>query len=346
VKAFQIAEPGRTRMIEIDESAAPGAGEVLVKVAVVGLCGTDLNTFRGRNPLVSYPRVPGHEMSGIVEACGPDVASALAPGTPVFAIPYNPCGACFPCRKGRSNVCRDMKTLGVQREGAATERIVLRADKVMTRAGLSLRDMALVEPLSVGFHAAARARIAGGETVAVYGCGMVGLGAIAGAARRGASVVAVDVDDAKLALAVRAGAVRGVNARTSDGHAAVSALNDGEGPEVVIEAVGAPETFRAAVDVVAFAGRVVFIGYTPEDVACRTKYFVQKELDLMGSRNATPPDFETVAAMLAEDARFPREALVSRVVELEDAGKALAEWSADPSSVTKIHVRIDATASS
>jgi L-galactonate 5-dehydrogenase len=343
VKAFQIEEPGRTRMIEIGH-AAPGPNEVLVRVAVIGLCGTDLNTFRGRNPLVSYPRVPGHEMSGIVEACGPDVPSVLAPGTHVFAIPYNPCGACFPCRKGRTNVCRDMKTLGVQREGAATERIVLRADKVMTRAGLSLRDMALVEPLSVGFHAAARARIAAGDSVAVYGCGMVGLGAIAGAARRGGSVVAVDVDDAKLALAVRAGAARGVNARTSDGRAALAALNEGEGPEVVIEAVGAPETFRAAVDVVAFAGRVVFIGYTPEDVACRTKYFVQKELDLMGSRNATPPDFETVAAMLAEDASFPREALVSRVVGLEEAGKALAEWSADPSSVTKIHVRIDETA--
>src|SRR5262249_547565 len=172
-------------------------------------------------------------------------------------------GACFPCRKGRTNVCRDMKTLGVQREGAATERIVLRADKVMTRAGLSLRDMALVEPLSVGFHAAARARIAGGETVAVYGCGMVGRGGSGGGGGGGAAVVAVDVDDAKLALALRAGAARGVNARTGDGQATLGALNGGEGPEVVIEAVGAPETFRAAVDVVAFAGRVVFIGYTP-----------------------------------------------------------------------------------
>ena len=114
---------------------------------------------------------------------------------------------------------------------------------------------------------------------------------------------------------------------------------DGDGPLVAIEAVGAPATFRAAVEEVAFAGRVVFIGYTPEDVACRTKYFVQKELDLLGSRNALRPDFETVATMLAEPG-FPRDALVSRVVALEQAGAALADWSADPGSVSKIHVDV------
>jgi len=152
--------------------------------------------------------------------------------------------------------------------------------------------------------------------------------------------VAVDVDDHKLELAVRAGATRGLNSQAVDPHQALQELTDGEGPAVVIEAVGAPSTFRAVVDEVAFAGRVVFIGYTAEDVACRTKYFVQKELDLLGSRNSTPDDFEAVSAMLSEDGGFPREALVSRVVALEEAGAALAEWSADPARVTKIHVDV------
>ena len=326
-------------MVDIPEPA-PGPGAVRVSVAVLGLCGSDLNSFRGRNPMVTYPRIPGHELSAIVEELGPGVPdSGLAPGTSVFVVPYNPCGCCTACRQGRSNTCRDNRTLGVQCDGAATKRMVVRAERLLTRDGLSLQDMALVEPLIVGFHAAARARVASGETVAVFGCGAIGLGVIAAAARRGARVIAVDVDDRKLELARRVGARHGVNSQTADLHSSLQELTEGDGPLVVIEAVGAPATFRAAVDEVAFAGRVVFIGYTPEDVACRTKYFVQKELDLMGSRNALPPDFETVAAMLAES-DFPREALVSHVVALEEAGAALADWSTDPGGVTKIHVDI------
>jgi len=337
MKALRIVEPGRTEMIEVPEPAL-GPGEVRLRVAVLGLCGTDLNTFRGRNPMVSYPRIPGHELSAIVEECGPGVAS-FAPGTPVFVVPYNPCGRCTACRQGRFNTCRDNKTLGVQCDGAATERIVLKAEKLLTRHGLSLGEMALVEPLTVGYHAADRGRIAAGETVAVFGCGVVGLGVIASAARRGARVIAIDVDDRKLALAQSAGARHGVNSEACDLHAALLELTDGDGPLVVVEAVGAPATFRAAVEEVAFAGRVVFIGYTPEDVACRTKYFVQKELDLLGSRNATPPDFGPVADMLAES-EVLRQSLVSKVVPLEGAGAALAEWSADPSRVSKIHVDV------
>jgi threonine dehydrogenase-like Zn-dependent dehydrogenase len=337
MKALRIVEPGRTEMIDVPEPAL-GPGQVRLRVAVVGLCGTDLNTFRGRNPMVSYPRIPGHEVSAIVEECGPGV-TGFAAGSPVFVVPYNPCGRCSACRQGRFNTCRDNQTLGVQCDGAATERIVLRAEKLLTHPGLSLGEMALVEPLTVGHHAVVRGRIAAGETVAVFGCGVVGLGVVAAAARRGARVIAIDVDDRKLDLARRAGASHGVNSQSTDLHAALAELTDGEGPLVVVEAVGAPATFRAAVEEVAFAGRVVFIGYTPEDVACRTKYFVQKELDLLGSRNATPPDFVPVAEMLALSAVL-RQSLVSRVVTLEGVGRALAEWSADPGSVSKIHVDV------
>ncbi len=344
MRALRIVEPGRAEMIDVPEPSL-GPGEVRLRVAVVGLCGTDLNTFRGRNPMVSYPRIPGHELSGIVEECSSGVTDSLAPGTHVFVVPYNPCRRCTACRQGRFNTCRDNKTLGVQCDGAATDRIVVRAEKLMTRGGLSLGEMALVEPLTVGWHAADRGRIAADETVAVLGCGVIGLGVIAAAARRGARVIAVDVDDRKLDLAVRVGARHGVNSASQDLHTALQELTDGDGPLVVVEAVGAPDTFRAAVEEVAFAGRVVFIGYTPEDVACRTKYFVQKELDLLGSRNATPPDFVPVADMLAES-RVLQESLVNRVVRLEEAGGALADWSADPGSVSKIHVDVAGVLSS
>lgn len=338
MKALRIVEPERTDLVDVPEPV-PGPGEVRVRIAFVGLCGTDLNTYRGRNPLVSYPRIPGHELSGIVDECGPGVVPALAPGTHVFVVPYNPCGRCTACRQGRFNTCRHNKTLGVQCDGGGTERLVVKADRVLTHAGLSLGAMALVEPLTVGYHAADRARVAEGDTVAVFGCGGVGLGAIAAAARRGGRVIAIDVDDRKLDLARRAGALEGIDSTKRDLHEALRALTEGDGPLVVIDAVGVPETVRSAVEEVAFAGRVVLLGYTPEEVALRTKLFVQKELDVLGTRNANPPDFLPVAAMLAETPVL-RESLVSRVVSLAEAGSALAEWSADPAAVSKIHVEV------
>ncbi len=345
MKALRIVEAGRTEIVDIAEPAPPGPGDVLLRVAVVGLCGTDLNTFRGRNPLVTYPRIPGHEVSAIVEACGPSVGDALPSGTPVFVVPYNPCRRCTACRQGRFNTCRDNETLGVQRDGAGTEKIVVPADRLLTREGLSLGSMALVEPLTVGYHAAERARVAPGDAVAVFGCGGVGVGAIAAAARRGGRVVAIDVDDRKLELARRAGAAEAVNSKTRDVHEALLALTGGDGPLVVIDAVGVPATVRAAVEEVAFAGRVVFLGYTPEEVKLRTKLFVQKELDVLGTRNANPSDFAPVAAMLAERPDLA-DALVTRVVALEEAGTALAEWSADPAGVSKIHVDVGGVLSS
>ncbi len=344
MKALQIVEPGRTAIIDVPEPT-PGPGEVRLRVAFVGLCGTDLNTFRGRNPLVSYPRIPGHELSGIVEKCGDGVDPSLSPGMDVFVVPYNPCGRCTACRQGRFNTCRDNKTLGVQCDGGGTELLVVPAHRLLTHAGLSLGAMALVEPLTVGYHAADRARVAAGDTVAVFGCGGVGLGAIAAAARRGGRVIAIDVEDGKLDLARRAGAREAINSQKNDLHEALQALTDGDGPLVVIDAVGVSSTVRSAVEEVAFAGRVVLLGYTPEEVPLRTKLFVQKELDVLGTRNATPPDFLPVAAMLAENAVL-RESLVSRVVSLAEAGDALAEWSADPPSVGKIHIDVAGAPSS
>jgi threonine dehydrogenase-like Zn-dependent dehydrogenase len=196
-----------------------------------------------------------------------------------------------------------------------------------------------VEPLSVGWHAAARARVTPGDLVMVIGCGAVGLGAVAAAAARGAEVVAVDVDDAKLALARLAGASHEVNSRRSELREQLLALGSGEGPDVVIEAVGLPETFVAAVAEVAVAGRVVYIGYAKAPVSYDSSQFVRKELDVLGSRNATEEDFAGVIQLLT-GGRFPSERVVTRTVPLDGAAEALRGWDADPNRVTRIHVEI------
>ena len=306
---------------------------------MVGLCGSDLNSYRGRNPLVSYPRIPGHEISAQVVALGDTVpAGQFDAGAAVTLSPYSSCGKCPSCRRKRFNACQFNQTLGVQRDGALTEFIAVPWRKLLTAPGLSFRDLCLVEPLTVGYHATSRGRVEPSDTVLVLGCGTVGLGAIGAARHKGARVLAVDVDDRKLALATRAGAHDTINAKTLDLAAQVAHLTDG-GPDVVIEAIGTPDTFRSAVELVAFTGRVVYIGYAKEHVSYDTRLFVQKELDILGSRNATEADFAGVIEILGKHT-FPLEETVSRVVSLADAPGALEDWERDPAAISKILVEV------
>jgi len=339
MKTFLIDKPeafsfGQTNLPEVKE------GEVLLKIERIGLCGSDLTTFRGLNPLVSYPRIPGHEIAATIVETSAGVPASLKPGLLVTVVPYTTCGRCPSCRAQRPNACQFNQTLGVQRDGALTEFIAVPWQKILFSPKLSAQEYALVEPLSVGFHAVERGRVTAADTVAVFGAGMIGLGAIAGAAlRKNARVIAIDLDDQKLALARQAGAAEVINSRTENLHERLQQLTGGDGPTVAIEAVGATETFLAAVNEVGFAGRVVYIGYAKNLVAYETRFFVMKELDILGSRNALPADFENVIRVL-ESGLYPVAQTVTRIVPFADTGEALRDWSAHPATTTKIHVSL------
>jgi len=210
--------------------------------------------------------------------------------------------------------------------------------KLYLSHGLSLRELSVVEPLSVGFHAAARGRVTQLDSVLVLGCGTVGLGAIAAAAFAGARVIACDLDDRKLALARDAGAMHLVHSERDRIDEVAREYTDGLGPDVVIEAIGLPETFRMAIDLVAFTGRVVYVGYAKNPVTYETRLFVQKELDILGSRNALA-EFPTVIAML-QQGKFPVEKIISTTTDLDGAGAALEAWSATPQNFSKILVEV------
>lgn len=333
MKAFRLDGPEVAGVVDVPEVAA-GTGEALLRVKMVGMCGTDLNTFRGRNAMVTFPRIPGHEVAAEVVSGGGEIAA----GTLVTLSPYTSCGQCPSCLRGRVNACQFNETMGVQRDGAMTEFISVPREKLYA-AKLGAKELCLVEPLTVGFHAAARGRVTADDAVAVFGCGGVGLGAIAASAFRGAETIAIDMDDAKLEIARKAGAKHVIHAKNEDLHERLQAITGGRGPDVMIEAIGLPQTFRAAVEEVAFTGRVVYIGYAKEPVAYETRLFVQKELDILGSRNALPEDFREVIRML-ELKRFPVEDAVSAMVSLNDAARILAEWSAAPTKFTKIMVEV------
>jgi len=263
----------------------------------------------------------------------------LIEGMDVTMSPYTNCGQCTACRQGRVNACRSNQTLGVQRDGALMDYIGMPLAKLYA-APLPIEELCLVEPLTVGCHAVSRGRVTATDTVAIYGCGGVGLGAVSAAAFRGARVIAIDVDDRKLTIARKSGAMHGINSSREDVHAQLQELTDGHGPDVIIEAIGRPDTFRAAIEEVAFAGRVVYIGYAKDLVSYETRLFVQKELDILGSRNALPPDFKEVIRMF-EQKRFPTADAISATVSLEEAPAILRAWSENPAAYTKIMIAFD-----
>lgn len=335
MRALVIEAPGHTRIDSLDKPV-PGPEEVLLRIRLVGMCGTDLSTFRGKNPLVTYPRIPGHEIAAEIVDRGSLVPDRYKPGVEVTLSPYTSCGKCASCLRGRVNACQSNQTLGVQRNGAMKDYLAVHWSKLYVAEGLSMAELSLVEPLSVGFHAAARGRVCSADTVAVIGCGVVGLGAIAAAAHQGAKTIAIDVDERKLAVARQAGAAATVNSAEVNLHEELLALTHGRGPDAVIEAVGTPATFRMAVEEVAFTGRVVYIGYAKEPVTYETRLFVMKELDILGSRNALD-EFSTVIEAL-RGGTFPLSSIISRVVPLQEAGEALREWSDNPGAFVKVQV--------
>ena len=311
------------------------AGDVMIRLQYVGFCGSDLNTYLGRNPMVKLPVIPGHEVGAVIEAVGSEVPEGLKPGMVVTVNPYTNCGKCASCRNARPNACQHNETLGVQRNGAMRERLVLPWEKVIPAGLLTPRECALVEPMSVGFHAVSRAQVTDSDVVLVIGCGMVGMGAVVRSALRGATVIAADIDDEKLQLAREMGASYTLNTKTDDVNARLLEMTSGFGPDVVIEAVGSTPTYQMAVDVVAFTGRVVCIGYAKSEVSFQTKYFVQKELDIRGSRNALPQDFRAVIHYM-ERRTCPVDRLISSEVTPEEAQKAMDEWAAAPGRVFRI----------
>jgi threonine dehydrogenase-like Zn-dependent dehydrogenase len=338
VKALQIDAPRRASIVDRPEPE-PAAGEVLIRVARAGLCGTDLGTYLGKNPLVTYPRVIGHEIAGVIEWVGRDVPDVWRPGMRVTLSPYRNCGRCAACRVGRPNACRENQTLGVQRDGALAELAVVPHARLVASKGLSLDALALVEPFAIGLHAVRRGRITADDMVLVIGCGAVGLGVVAMAATRGARILAVDLDAGKLALARRMGARETLDGRSPQIAEDIRALTAGDGPDVVVEAVGSPVTYRQAVDWVAACGRVVYLGWTKEAVTFEAHQIVLKELDVLGARNATDELEEVVA--LFEQGRIDPLLLVTHRVPLDEAPAAFEVWAESPATVGKVLVELE-----
>jgi threonine dehydrogenase-like Zn-dependent dehydrogenase len=337
MKALFLTQVGKSEVFEIDKPI-PKSGEVLLKVEMVGFCGGDMNGFKGLFPLQEYPNILGHEVGAVIEELGANVPSHLRIGSKVTLYPYLACGTCVACRKGRPNACKTNKTMGVRRPGAMTRFVCAPWQDLFVSDQLTVRELALAEPLTVGFHAVARGRVDSQDIVAVLGCGIVGLGAVAASVNRHATVIAIDLDDTKLAIARKIGVANTINPSKEDLHQRLQEITNGDGPDVIIEAVGSPSTYRSAVEEVAFLGRVVCIGYAKAPVEFNTSLFVQKEIEILGSRNCVgKSDFPEVLSYL-EAKKFPVEDVISKVISIDEGPETLKSWAENPQGIIKIMI--------
>jgi 2-desacetyl-2-hydroxyethyl bacteriochlorophyllide A dehydrogenase len=275
----------RTQFFEERPEPVPGSGEVLVETAAASICGSDIHLYRGDHPYTRYPMVYGHEAAGVVREVAPDVTD-VAPGDRVVVEPLIPCGKCVACRVGRGNCCTETRMIGISLMGAMAERFVAPARSLYAVPdGFPFRLASLVEPFSIGFQGVSRGEVTEADRVVILGAGPIGLTILCAAKERGAQVAMTDLINSRLQLAAQLGADFTVNSQNKGWQQTLRKWADGDGPSVVVEAVGQPATIEAAVDLVAAAGRVVIVGVTTKKFSLRGVDMTKKELTLYGSRN-------------------------------------------------------------
>ena len=340
MKTLTLQEPGKLTLSETAEpDATPPAGHALVQVRRIGVCGTDIHAFNGKQPFFSYPRILGHELDIEVLAVAPDVTN-VAPGDLCAVEPYLNCGKCIACRRGKGNCCTSLQVLGVHADGGHRERIVVPAAKLHASKKLTLDQLALVETLGIGAHAVDRAQVEAGETVLVIGTGPIGLAVIQFAQAAGASVIAMDVNESRLAFCRDTlGVAHTVNATAPDVVAELATLTNGDLPTAVFDATGNPRSMMASFNYPAHGGRLVFVGLFPGDVTFNDPNFHKRELTLMGSRNARSADFPRIIALI-ESGKVDTSPWITHRAPFDAVPQQFPSWVKPETGVLKAMIEL------
>ena len=308
------------------------AGEVMVRIRRVGLCGTDFHIFTGNQPYLNYPRVMGHELSG--EIAETDPASGFTTGQLVTINPYLPCGTCIACRKAKPNCCVNIKVLGVHIDGGMTEFVCVPEQAIVDAKGLSLDQAAMVEFLSIGAHAVRRAELEAGERVLVVGAGPIGIAAALAARLAGATVSLIDTMSQRLAHASERLGFTNVAVVDASLEEWLSQQTDGEYFDCVFDATGSARAIEGGFRYVAHGGRYVLISVVKDTISFADPEFHKREMKLIGSRNATSQDFQYVIDHI-RDGSIPTEALHTHAFDMKDMPTAVPGFIKDMGSVLK-----------
>lgn len=337
MKSIVCVEPGRFEMRETPVPL-PGPGEALVRILRVGICGTDLHAYRGKQPYFQYPRVLGHELSGeIVKINGQD--PELAAGDQVCVIPYVHCGECIACRSGKTNCCTRMSVMGVHQDGGMREYMTVPLRHLVKTEGLTPDQAAIVECLCIGAHAVRVADVRPGGWVMVIGAGPIGLGTMRLAKLAGARVIAMDINEERLRFCKQWASVDETVAAGQEALAAVEKISGGDFPIAVIDATGNKSSMEQALHFVAHGGKLVFVGLVKSDITFHDPDFHKREMAIMGSRNAMRQDFlDVVEAIRA--GKIDTDSFITHRASFTDMIGHYEEWLRPESGVIKAIVEL------
>ncbi len=299
MKALLLEAPQSFKHIEIDEPASPAAGEAMVRVHRVGVCGTDISGYLGKMPFFSYPRIPGHELGVEVLAIGEGVAN-IKPGDRCSVEPYMNCGNCLACRKGAGNCCANLKVLGVMMDGGLRERFVLPARKLHPSSRLQYDQLALVETLAIGCHAVNRCTPQPGENILIIGAGPIGLATLEFVKLTGARSIILDMNETRLHFCKEQMGADETIKLSDNVEKDLRDATGGDLPDVVIDATGNNKSMSDAFGYIAPTGRLVYVGITTQEVAFKHTVFHRPEGTLLCSRNALPADFARIIQLIEQ----------------------------------------------
>lgn len=338
MKAVQFPQPGQGVLVDIDEPIVK-EGEALIQVKSAGICGSDIGAFRGNNPLVSYPRIIGHEIAGEVLSI-PDNKKGIKAGDRVIVDPYLYCGHCYPCSIGRTNCCTSLHVLGVHVDGGMAERFAHPAEMLVKVPNDMPWDLIpIAEPLTIALHGLHRAKLTKGEHIVISGAGPIGLLAAMAALDMGAEPIVIDPVQERLEKAKTLGVTHTIHLTTEDVIEQIKTITNGRMAEVVMEASGANAAVRASLDYVSYAGRVVLTGWPKKETPIPTDLITKKELDIRGGRTSAG-EFEE-AIELIHSGRVDARAILTKTVSLNDAVDAIADIDKNPGDYLKVNVMMD-----
>lgn len=331
---YIVCEKPREFLLKEKEAPVRKENEALLQINKVGICGTDLHAYAGNQAYFEYPKILGHELASQVMDIGENDKS-IKIGDKVVVMPYVSCGVCFACNKGKTNCCENITVLGVHADGGMQEQISVPIDVLLPANHLSDDQMAIVEPLAIGAHAIRRSGIVPDETVAVVGCGPIGIGIMKLAQIAGAKVIALDTNTQRLNYAKdKIGVDHVVNAG-DNALREVTEITNGDLCAVVFDASGNKNALEACPDYMSHGGRFVLVGLSKGELTYLHPKVHAKEMTLLCSRNATQEDFEHVMSILDQ---FPTSSFITHNVPFIEMIEHFDSWLDPATGVIKAMV--------
>lgn len=336
MKALFLEKAKEFRMVDI--SRPDEKGKVVIKVKAAGICGSELSAYKGIFPMGIYPRTLGHEVGGEVVSA-PANDRDIKAGDRVALDPFKYCGTCYPCSKGRTNCCENLKVISVHENGAYMEyyshdiHLVHKAPDTMP-----WEHIAMIEPLTIAIHGVHRAEVEEGEHVVVTGAGPIGLLVAQFVLCKGGIPIVIDIMDKRLDIARYLGITYTFNPAAQDVVKEISNITRGRMAEVVVEASGAPAAVKSSLDYVANAGRISLVGYSNAEVPLPTFMFTKKELDVRGSRNSAR-EFP-LAIQLIHEGAVKVESLITNVIEFEQLPEYYKLITENPNDFLKVIAKL------